>query len=104
MFSTDRLSMTDSTPFHYELREATRAWLNDVCEHVFDGNVSQMASALGYKKSGRRRLLRVLRGETKTIPRSIVLDTTAFVDSLSSDTDPDLPDIDASPPYDIRSS
>lgn len=94
--------MTDSTPFHYELREATRTWLNDVCEQVFDGNVSQMAAALGYKKSGRRRLLRVLRGETKTIPRSIVVDTTTFVDSLTSD--PDRPDIDKSPPYDIRSS
>lgn len=94
--------MTDSTPFHYELREATRAWLNNVCEQVFDGNVSRMAAALGYKSKGRRRLLRVLRGETKTIPRSIVVDTTNFVDSLSPDAHPDAQKVDASPPYDIR--
>ncbi len=96
--------MTDSTPFHHELREATRGWLNDVCKHVFDGNVSRMASELGYDSSGRRRLLRVLRGETKAIPRSIVLDTTAFVDTLSADTHPNARDLDTSPPYDIRTS
>lgn len=79
--------MSDSQPFHYELREATRDWLNRVCTLVFDGNVSSMASALNYSPNETRQLRRVLRGQTQRIPRFVVTDTTELVDTLDAAID-----------------
>lgn len=85
--------MSDSQPFHYELREATRDWLNRVCTHVFDGNVSAMAAALDYSSRETRQLRRVLRGQTQRIPRFVVNDITELVDTLDA-----IPDISSAPP------
>jgi hypothetical protein len=75
--------MTDST--HEQLREATREWLNKVCRARFNGNVTAMGRALDYSPAETRKLMRVLRGDTKRIARHIIEDVTAYVDQLDND-------------------
>lgn len=75
--------MTDS--IHEQLREATREWLNKVCRARFNGNVTEMGRALDYSPAETRKLMRVLRGDTKRIARHIVEDVTALVDRVDDD-------------------
>lgn len=55
-----------------ENREGNRQWLNILLDRHFNGNVSAMANAFGLDSAGRKRLERVLRGQTKTVPGDLV--------------------------------
>lgn len=76
-------TMSNST--HEQLRETTREWLNKVCQAYFNGNVTAMGRKLGYSPAETRKLMRILRGDTKRIARHVVEDVTALVDRMDDD-------------------
>lgn len=78
-------------------REGNRHWLNILLERHFEGNVSAMADSFGLDSAGRKRLERVLRGQTKTVPGDLVKEGHRYVHEHDDLTF--APSVETSIPY-----